>query len=202
LGQYAAINWRGGRAVECGSLENYFRVKLNGGSNPPLSVTYSKLSSMEEIIELKQSIISHDWETSLAIIEELEEMGRQDKINNLQSFLVILLIHLIKIHVENRVTTSWRNSIVNSLLEIQKRNQLGKKAHYIKQTDWEDSFQQALPRALIKASQEAFGGIDLDELTNLIDRQVLKDRTFELLDETYRSDPLQIFNLVKNLEVL
>ncbi|MEO0014355.1 MAG: hypothetical protein RLZZ535_2744, partial [Cyanobacteriota bacterium] len=25
---------------------------------------------MEEIIELKQSIISHDWEKSLAIIEE------------------------------------------------------------------------------------------------------------------------------------
>jgi Domain of unknown function DUF29 len=157
---------------------------------------------MEEIIELKQSIISHDWETSLAIIEELEEMGRQDKINNLQSFLVILLVHLIKIHVENRVTRSWRNSIVNSLLEIQKRNQLGKKSHYIKQTDWEDSFQQAFPRALIKASQETFGGIDLDELTNLIDRQVLKNKTFELLDETYRSDPLQIFNLVKNLEVL
>ena len=29
---------RGGRVVECGSLENCFRVKPNGGSNPPLSV--------------------------------------------------------------------------------------------------------------------------------------------------------------------
>jgi hypothetical protein len=153
---------------------------------------------MEEIIELKQSIISHDWEKSLAIIEELEEMGRQDKINNLQSFLVILLVHLIKIQVENRVSISWRNSIINSLLEIQKRNHLGKKAHYIKQHDWEDSFQQALPRALIKASQEVFGGIDLDELINLIDKQMLKDKTFKLLKETYKSDPLQLFNLVKN----
>ncbi len=34
------LSWRGGRVVECGSLENYFRVKLNGGSNPPLSVQY------------------------------------------------------------------------------------------------------------------------------------------------------------------
>lgn len=61
---------------------------------------------MEEIIELKQSIISRDWEKSLAIIEELEEMGRQDKINNLQSFLVILLVNLIKIQIEKRVTKS------------------------------------------------------------------------------------------------
>ncbi|MGL6343335.1 MAG: DUF29 family protein, partial [Waterburya sp.] len=153
---------------------------------------------MEEIIELKQSIISHDWEKSLAIIEELEEIGRQDKINNLQSFLVILLIHLIKVQVEKRVTTSWRNSIINSLLEIQKRNHLGKKSHYIKPRDWENSFQQSLPIALIKASQEVFGGIDLDELISSIDKQMLKDKTFKLLNETYKSDPLQIFDLVKN----
>ncbi|BAZ43596.1 hypothetical protein NIES4102_05970 [Chondrocystis sp. NIES-4102] len=152
---------------------------------------------MEEIIELKQSIISHDWEKSLAIIEELEAMGRQDKINNLQ-ILVILLIHLIKIQAEKRVTKSWRNSIVNSLLEIQKRNHLGKKSHYIKQNDWEDSFQQSLPVALIKACEEVFVGIDLDELVGLIDQQMLKDKAFELLNETYKSDPLQIFNLVKN----
>ena len=153
---------------------------------------------MEEIIELKQSIINHDWEKSLAIIEELEEMGRQDKINNLQSFLVILLLHLIKVQVENRVSTSWRNSITNSLLEIQKRNPLGKKSYYIKPNDWEENFQQAFPRALIKASQEAFGGIDIEDLNNLIEREVLKEQTLELLNKTYTSDPLEIFNLVKN----
>ena len=59
-------------------------------------------------------------------------MGRQDKINNLESFLVVLLIHLTKIQVEKRVTRSWKNSIINSLLAIQKRNRLGKKSYYIK----------------------------------------------------------------------
>ena len=29
--------WRGGRAVECGGLENRFTCKGNGGSNPSLS---------------------------------------------------------------------------------------------------------------------------------------------------------------------
>jgi len=153
---------------------------------------------MEEIIELKQSIINREWEKSLVIIEELEEMGRQDKINNLQSFLVVLLVHLIKVQVEKRVTTSWRNSITNSLLEIQKRNRLGKKSHYIKQADWTDSFDESLPRAIIKASQEIFGGIDLNELKDLLEEKNLKDKTFELLQETYRLDPLQIFDLVNS----
>lgn len=31
--------WRDGRAVECGSLENCFIRKGNGGSNPSLSAT-------------------------------------------------------------------------------------------------------------------------------------------------------------------
>jgi hypothetical protein len=145
---------------------------------------------MEEIIELKQSIIHHDWERSLEIIEELEEIGRQDKINNLESFLVILLVHLVKIQVEKRVTASWRNSIINSILEIQKRNHLGQKFHYIKQHDWKDSFQESLPRALIKASQEVLGGIELDELIKLIDKQMLKEQAFALLNETYKSEPL------------
>jgi len=138
---------------------------------------------MEEIIELKQSIISHEWEKSLAIIEELEEMGRQDKINNLQSFLVIFLV---------------RNSIINSLLEIQKRNKLGKEFHYIKQSEWIDSFEASLPRALIKTSQEVFSGTDLNELKSLVDLQTLKNQAFELLDGTYNSDPLQAFDLVRN----
>jgi len=153
---------------------------------------------MEEIIELKQSIISQDWKKSLEIVEELEEMGRQDKINNLQSFLVILLIHLIKIQFEKRVTKSWRNSIINSLLEIQKRNHLGKKSHYIKQNAWVKSFEETLPRALIKASQEIFNGIDLDELIDSLDQEMLQDIAFKLINETYNLQPLQIYDLVKD----
>ncbi len=153
---------------------------------------------MEEIIELKQSIINHDWEKSLFLVEELEEMGRQDKINNLQSFLVILLIHLIKIQVEKRVTKSWRNSIINSILEIQKRNRLGKKSYYIKQNDWQDSFDESLPRALIKASQEIFGGMDLNDLIDLIDEAMLKNITFKLLSKTYDSSALELYNLIQN----
>ena len=86
---------------------------------------------MEEILELKECLLNHQYERAMTIVEELELMGRQDKINNLESFLIVLLIHLIKIQVEKRVTRSWRSSILNSLREIQKRNKLGKKSQYI-----------------------------------------------------------------------
>ena len=52
---------------------------------------------MEEILQLKDCLLRQEYERAFAIVEELEAMVRQDKINNLESFLVILLIHLIKI---------------------------------------------------------------------------------------------------------
>lgn len=153
---------------------------------------------MEEIVELKQLIINREWEKSLVLIEELEAMVKQDKINHLQSCLVILIVQLIKIQIEERVTKNWRDSIVESLLEIQKYNQFGKKSYYLQQNDWLDSFQEAFPRALIKTSQETFSGIDLKDLTASIDRDILENATFKLLKETYNLKTLQLFELIKN----
>jgi len=106
----------------------------------------------------------------IAICDELETMGRQDKINTLESFLVVLIIHLIKIQVKNRVTASWIESIRNSLLEIKDRNKLGKKSFYLKTDDWSESFDNKLYRAIVKASKEVAGGIEIKQLKALINR--------------------------------
>ncbi|MEM7727626.1 MAG: DUF29 family protein [Cyanobacteria bacterium P01_A01_bin.45] len=111
---------------------------------------------MEEILELKDCLINQQYDRAFAIVEELETMGRQDKINNLESFLVILLIHLIKIQVEKRVARSWKNSISNSLLAIQKRNRLGKKSHYIKPKQWHEYIVNCQFEAVLGASKEVF----------------------------------------------
>ena len=42
--------------VECGSLENYFRVTPNGGSNPPLSVYIGKVKATPILTLLKRSL--------------------------------------------------------------------------------------------------------------------------------------------------
>ncbi|WP_019506414.1 hypothetical protein [Pleurocapsa sp. PCC 7319] len=51
---------------------------------------------MEEILKLKEKLYQGDIQAAIAICDELETMGRQDKINTLESFLVVLIIHLIK----------------------------------------------------------------------------------------------------------
>ncbi len=49
---------------------------------------------MEEILELNQSLLSGNIDQALFLVEELEEVGRKSIIENLESFLVVLLIHL------------------------------------------------------------------------------------------------------------
>ncbi|MDJ0902415.1 MAG: DUF29 family protein [Xenococcus sp. MO_188.B8] len=151
---------------------------------------------MEEILELKDCLLNHQYERAMTIVEELELMGRQDKINNLESFLIILLIHLIKIQVEKRVTRSWRSSILNSLREIQKRNKLGKKSQYIKPNKWGKHFDAIFPDAIFKAADEAFGGIEIKELRSLVNLNVLQKNTLELLELTYTLDGDSLVQLI------
>ncbi len=99
---------------------------------------------MQEILELKEKLYQGDIKAEIAICDELETMGRQDKINTLESFLVVLIVHLIKIQVENRVTASWVKSIINSLLKIKDRNKPGKKSHYIKSGCWSEHYENKL----------------------------------------------------------
>ncbi|GAB4302456.1 MAG: hypothetical protein Fur0025_43230 [Oscillatoriaceae cyanobacterium] len=59
---------------------------------------------MEEILTLKQLLLKGDIGGALSIVEELEEMSKDDIINNIGSYGIILLLHLIKQQVENRNT--------------------------------------------------------------------------------------------------
>ena len=152
---------------------------------------------MEEILELKECLLNHEYDRAYGIVEELEAMGRQDKINNLESFLVILLIYLIKIQVEKRVTRSGCNSISNSLLAIQKRNKLGKKSHYIKANEWDEHILNCQFEAILGAGKEVFEGIDYQELKRLVDFEKLMLTANELLAETYTKNPRDIIELVE-----
>lgn len=151
---------------------------------------------MEEILELKQSLLSGNIDQALCIVEELEEVGRKSIIENLESFLVILLIHLIKNQVEQRLTSSWKKSILNSLVAIQKKNKLGKKAYYIYQNNWLEYIESNYPSALLNSSYEIRGGIDYQELKMLVDKEKLFKITASLINLTYKKNQDELITLV------
>jgi hypothetical protein len=139
---------------------------------------------MEELIQLRESIEKQDLVTALQIVDELEEMSVEDKLNKIFSYMIILLLHLIKENAEKRLTKSWKLSINNSVKQINRTNKRRKSGgYYAKKEDLIEIVNDAFELALESAAIEAFGGAyDEQELLDLIDVNKIKNKAVSLLD--------------------
>ncbi|MFM6310299.1 MAG: DUF29 family protein, partial [Dolichospermum sp.] len=114
---------------------------------------------MEELLEIRQLLKQGKINEALLLVDELEEMSLSDKINKIDSYGVILLIHLIKQKAEKRSTRSWELSIENAVREINKINKRRKSGGvYLNQTELMEILQQGYQVALKRAVLEAFEG--------------------------------------------
>jgi hypothetical protein len=57
----------------------------------------------QELIDLRNSILEQRYSDALAIVDELEGMSKQAILRNIQAFLRIFLIHLIKNQIEDAI---------------------------------------------------------------------------------------------------
>lgn len=139
---------------------------------------------MEELIQLRESIEKHDFVTALQIVDELEEMSVEDKLNKIFSYMIILLLHLIKEDAEKRLTKTWKLSINNSVKQINRTNKRRKSGgYYAKKVDLIEIIDDAFELALEGAAIEAFGGAyDEQELLNMIDIDQIKAKAISLLN--------------------
>ncbi len=139
---------------------------------------------MEELIELRKSITSGDYSKALEIVDELEEMSIEDKLNKIYSYTVILLLHLIKQEAEGKTTRSWDNSILNSVEQINRVNKRRKSGGYYAQADvLQEIIDEALTRALRDAALESFGGAyQEEELLKMISLSDIKQKALNLLE--------------------
>ena len=138
---------------------------------------------MEELLELKDLLLKGDISGAIAIIEDLEEMSKNDIINAIRSYAVILLLHLIKQQAENRTTRSWEVSIRNSVREIQRRNKRRKASgYYLTSEELVEILEEAYLNAIDEASLEVEQGHYLpDELEKLVNKEEILNRALALI---------------------
>jgi len=138
---------------------------------------------MEELLALRQAIEEQRYVDALLLLEEMEEMSREDKINKMDSFAVILLLHLIKQQVEQRTTRSWDLSIHNAVRQIQRINKRRKSGGvYLQQTELAELLAEAFPTALKMAAIEAFAGqLSEAQLAKQVDRKVIEQQALGLI---------------------
>lgn len=130
---------------------------------------------MEELWEIRQALEAGDLQTALALVDEMEEMSRDDKAQKIAGYMRVLLVHKIKQAVEGRSTKSWEVSIRHALRQIaavNKRRQAG--GWYVNEANLSALLAEAYESALDWASLEVHEGIhSAAELVRRHDRNEL-----------------------------
>ena len=141
---------------------------------------------MEELITLRKYIEEKDYIKALELVAELEEMSKEDKLNKIYSYAVILLVHLIKQQAEKRTTRSWDVSLNNSVREIKRTNKRRKSGgYYANRDELIETIDEAFEAAIERAALEAFEGRhDSDELQQLIDVEKVKEIALDLINSS------------------
>ena len=139
---------------------------------------------MEELLELRAHIEQGHYDEALTLIGEMEEMSKDDKINKIESFIEILLIHLIKQHAEKRTTRSWDVSIRNAARKIHFVNKRRKSGgYYLTEEELWEVIHEAWDSSLSRVSLEAFEGrYDESELAQKIDIDKVKQEAMRFLE--------------------
>ncbi|MGA1621686.1 MAG: DUF29 family protein [Synechocystis sp.] len=140
---------------------------------------------MEELLELKGLLTEGNITEAILLVEEMTEMSKEDKLNKIFSFSIILLLHLIKQQAEKRTTRSWDVSIRNAVRQIQRINKRRKtKGYYLTEGELRETLADAYDLALDKAALEAFEGrYDSQKLADLVDKISLLNQAFQLIVE-------------------
>ena len=139
---------------------------------------------MEELLELRKSINSGNYKKALEIVDELEAMSKEDKLEKIYNYAIILLLHLIKQEAEKRTTKSWDVSIKNSVERINRINKRRKTGgYYAQKQELQEIINDAATSALRNASLEAFEGSHSEqELLEIIDLDSIKTQALEMLN--------------------
>ncbi|MEG4235455.1 DUF29 family protein [Microcoleus sp. Pol11C3] len=142
---------------------------------------------VQELRDLRNCILEGRNEEAIAIVDELEGMSKQSTLRNIGSFLLILLIHLIKNQVEQRLTNSWATSIANSVRGIKKLNLKDNKTSYdINADEWELFIEDELEAAIREASREVLEGkLSRAQLAKRVDREPIILMATQFLSLTY-----------------
>jgi hypothetical protein len=130
-------------------------------------------------------LLKGDIPGSLAIVEELEEMGRKDIVKTIRSYSIVLLIHLIKRQVEKRTTRSWDVSIQNAIFEIRDENKRPcSQSYYLSPEELDEVLEVAYKQAINKASLEVSEGIyEAKELEKLANKEEILNQAMELIKD-------------------
>ena len=139
---------------------------------------------MDELMELRRAITDGRYSDALHIVDELDEMAKDDKTDKVFSYMQILLTHLIKRQAEQRTTPSWDGSIEHAVYQIGRVNKRRKAGgHYMPNDELLETLHESFALALTQASLETLGGaFTKQQLLAKIDKNSIVAEAMRLIE--------------------
>jgi hypothetical protein len=148
---------------------------------------------MEELWELRRYLEASDVAGALALLDEMEAMAKDDKIDRIASYIQVLLVHLVKQAVEQRTTKSWQASIRNALYHIcrtNKRRKVG--GRYLTEAELGEIIEEVYDAALNWAAQEACEGLyTAEQLATMHERAQVVAAAFQRIQQAQTEEQRQ-----------
>ena len=140
---------------------------------------------MEELYELRTYIETGKYQEALLLLDEMEDMSRDDKINRISSSMEVLLVHLIKQAAEKKTTRSWEMSIRHALRQIVKINRRRKTGGwYLTAQELRAALEETYESALDSTSLETLEGqYTAEGLDAIVDRTAVTALAWEKIQQ-------------------
>jgi hypothetical protein len=153
----------------------------------------------QELVELRSSILEGRYDDALAILDELDGMSKKATLRAIKSFVIRLLVHLIKNQIEERLTNSWAASISHSITEIQDLNlKENKRSYYINIDEWDSLLEDEFDPAIDAASVEVLGGNSTPfQLLDMVNKTEVILTAKKLLNLTYEHSPKTLTGIIR-----
>jgi hypothetical protein len=137
----------------------------------------------EELEQLRQYLETGQFDAAFGLLDAMDEMSRDDKLHKIQSYMHVLLIHLIKQAAEHHTTPSWDRTIRNALFWIPRINRRRKAGGwYLPADDLQEALADVYEHALDSAAAEALGGAHTPaSLGVLVDRERVLAQAYEMI---------------------
>jgi hypothetical protein len=138
---------------------------------------------MDELLELRRYLEAGDYDAALRVLDDLDEMSRKDTLYKIQSFMELVLLHLVKQQAEQRTTRSWELSIRLSCNRVQRLNKRRKAGGWFLTTEeLQEALEEVYDDAVARAAFEAFDGkYTPEELAAMVNRPMILQQALRLI---------------------
>jgi hypothetical protein len=138
---------------------------------------------MEELYTLREMLLKGDISSALLIVEQLQEINRDQKISDMRPEAVTLLLTLIKQQVEGRCNRFGDLTMRNAVRAIITKNKRRKsKTYYLLDDDLRLAIEEAYVEAVDWAAMEIQEGrYQPEELSRLLQPALIIDQAMELI---------------------